>query len=557
MTAKPSLLVLCLTLAAASAIAQPSLSLVVNGASNALPGLPNAPIAKGAIFVGYGAAMGPATLVKAEAYPLQTALAGTSIQVNVSGTSVAAIPVYTSATQIAGILPSRTPAGTGTITVTYNGQTSRTLPITVVESNVGLVSLNSKGTGEAVATLADYSVIGPSNAPTPGEVVVFWATGVGPISEDETKAPAGGNLANVPLEVFIGGKPAQVLYRGRAACCAGTDQINVVVPEGISGCLAPVAMKVNNLVSNSVTIPVAQNGRQCTPTNSSVSTSDYQRALARGSFTTGGVSLTRTTTITNLNIPGVPSLPGVNGTTTLDTTAASFVRVSGNLAAAFNAQVEVPTVGSCVVYVFSGQSLDLSAGLGLQGLDAGSISVSGPKGSKQLTKSTAGGFVAYFDNVTGGGYLDQGTYTATGTGGPGIGAFTAQQPMVPELNWTNQASLSTVDRASGITFNWTGGDPAGLVYISGNSYIVQGTGAVGASFQCIARAATRSFTVPPSVLLALPASGTINAGGVSIPQAGTLAIAAPAFVSAPITATGLDFGYFSSQSAIAATATYR
>ena len=45
---------------------------------------------------------------------------------------------YTSAAQIAFLLPSNTPVGTGTITATYNGNAGPAAPITVVTSNLGI-----------------------------------------------------------------------------------------------------------------------------------------------------------------------------------------------------------------------------------------------------------------------------------------------------------------------------------------------------------------------------------------------------------------------------------
>jgi uncharacterized protein (TIGR03437 family) len=63
-----------------------------------------------------------------------TQLGGTAVRATVNGVAKDLILIYTSAKQVAAILPSDTPEGTGTITVTYNGQTSATAPIRVVRS---------------------------------------------------------------------------------------------------------------------------------------------------------------------------------------------------------------------------------------------------------------------------------------------------------------------------------------------------------------------------------------------------------------------------------------
>jgi uncharacterized protein (TIGR03437 family) len=52
---------------------------------------------------------------------------------------------YTSATQVAALLPANTPTGKGTITVTYNDQTSEQAPITVVANNLGIFTIDSSG----------------------------------------------------------------------------------------------------------------------------------------------------------------------------------------------------------------------------------------------------------------------------------------------------------------------------------------------------------------------------------------------------------------------------
>jgi len=103
----------------------PMISAIENAATNIPPGLPNAAIAQGALFVVKGKNLGPANVVVASVFPLPTSIGGTSIQVTVGGTTVDAIMYYSLAGQIAAILPSRAPVGTGTLIVTYNGLASQ------------------------------------------------------------------------------------------------------------------------------------------------------------------------------------------------------------------------------------------------------------------------------------------------------------------------------------------------------------------------------------------------------------------------------------------------
>ena len=84
---------------------------VKNVASYADPQLPNGAIAEGSIFTIFGSNMGPAVLAYASGLPLPTTLSGTSVSVTVTGSTVACFLFYTSAGQVAAILPSTTPVG--------------------------------------------------------------------------------------------------------------------------------------------------------------------------------------------------------------------------------------------------------------------------------------------------------------------------------------------------------------------------------------------------------------------------------------------------------------
>ena len=107
----------------------PQITGVENAASNIPPGLPNAGIAQGAIFSVYGSGLGPANLATAPAAFQSTTLSGTSVAVTVGSTTVNALMYYTSDGQVAALLPSSTPTGAGSVTVTYNGQTSPKRPL--------------------------------------------------------------------------------------------------------------------------------------------------------------------------------------------------------------------------------------------------------------------------------------------------------------------------------------------------------------------------------------------------------------------------------------------
>jgi uncharacterized protein (TIGR03437 family) len=530
----------------------PMITAIENAATNIPPGLPNAAIAQGALFVVKGKNLGPANAVVASAFPLPLSIGGTSIQVTVGGTTVAAIMYYSLAGQIAAILPSRTPVGTGTLIVTYNGLASATAQIVVVAGNIGVFTLNTTGSGDAVATLpATNTVISPSNAPNPGEIVTLWATGLGPVSGDESQPAQQADLANIPLKVFIGGQPANVLFRGRNACCSGVDTIYVTVPQGLTGCANSVIMQIGNLVSNATSIPIGTNGRNCVP----IAPNQTGGGLGSGTHSFGGLSLVRQST----SIAAIGPVPAQ--TMKMDLIGGVFEKVTTSGTPPQGAEVDIASYGSCVVTTrVSGQAATPPTTT-VQYLDAGTITVSGPgiTGSRQIGKSSPGagillyGLVLDITATT----LAAGTYNFTGSGGPDVGSFTASYTMPPVFTWTNPAAAATIVRANGVTVNWTGGDPAGYVTIGGQSTFNGATAAtsVSVSFTCTARVTDGSFTIPPVVLLAMPP--TTAAPGATFAVPGTLTVSHNGSTATMIQASGIEFGGIGGVFAFGASATYQ
>ena len=526
-------------LGAGIASAQPTVSAVVNAASNALAGLPNAAIAQGSMFVVYGKNMGPSTLVQASAFPLLANLGGTSAKITVAGTTVDAIMIYTVASQIAAVLPSNTPAGTGTITVSYSGQTSATAPITVVPSSFGTFTVNQAGSGAGIVTYADYSLVTLTKAANPGETLLIWGTGLGPVTGNEAGGPLPGDLTKVPAEIWLGGKLASRSYAGRSGCCTGLDQIAFVVPRDVTGCNVPMAIKINDKVSNFSTMAIAATGRVCSDPGGNNGT-DLLNLFNKPNLTIGSIALSRTTSIN----AGVAGFGG--GTTKSDDGSASFFKVTVPPGQILTSLIQNVNIGACTVTTFSGKNPNSFNGLTIQGLDAGaSIGVTGPSGNRTLARASVPGigpiYSATLGDTTPGNYLDPGTYTMAGPGGPDVGSFNVALTVPPSLVWTNQESINTVTRANGLPVTWTGGDPNGYVDITGYSFTGltatnDAANIVIASFTCRAKTGDGSFTVPPLVLLSIPISGSI--AGFAIP--GMVSVGT-SIVPKTFTATGLDY----------------
>lgn len=542
-------LALFLTLSAAIVCAQPRIDAIQNNYSYLLPANPSYGIAQGSIFIIKGSNLATTTTAL-QNVPLQRNLNGVTARVTVNGTSTEVIWYYLTPTQLGGILPSSTPVGTGTLTVTNASGTSAPAQIKVVQSAFGVLTLDGSGTGAAAVYDAKYDFLSATNSAKPGDIILLFGSGAGPAAGDETVQQTQVNLAAVPISVTVGGVPANVLYHGRTIY-PGLDQINVVIPSGVTfGCSVPVSVTSGAYASNPVTIPVAANGGTCpapsTPPPSSGSTTISQAEinawLAAGQFRIGSVGLTRQTSYAITDNP----LGGGSSTTTTrsDVLSASFNRVSGaDLQKLFTAQITAPTAGQCTV--ITAAPTNPFPNLTYTSLDAGaSIGVTGPAGSRSAPRSrNSTNQIEYSVNLgpgDPGNYLDAGRYTITGPGGPDVGSFSGSLDVSPELQWTNRTSVTTVDRTQPLNITWSGGEPSTFVTIQGTSIVIQGTTASATSFTCYARNQDRQFTVPVSILSQLPASSRISAGPVSILQRGTLAVASVG-TGARLSASGVDY----------------
>lgn len=550
-----------LALGAGLVYGQPSISAngIVNAASYAFPELPQGAIAQGSMFVIFGQNMGPASIVLATSYPLGTSggLGGTSVRVSAGGQNYDCPMIYSLASQVAALMPSRVPVGPATISVTYNGQTSATRSVTVTRSSFGIFTQNSRGSGAAIIQNFESQTSTPlntlRNSARPGQVAILWGTGLGPITADDAAGPAPGDLGT-DVALWIGGVRASILYRGRSGTVAGIDQINFTVPSGLQGCSVSVAVQIGNNVSNFATMAIMPNGGTCADPNTGLSSSDLDQLSQLPQIKIGSITLNRSVTAPNpISIPGLPPgtpIPGAQETIS-DSASAAFLQIAG-IAAGTQIQdvIDQVTFGSCTVFFFRGTPTGTPS-IPFSGLDAGDrLPITGPGGFiNALTKTVEGfplpaGFYSYSGTNAGQGpglFLNPGTYTITGSGGAQVGAFSSSLTMPPTFTWTNRDTITNVTRSQGVTVTWTGGDPAGDVQISGSSFTGQLPNVVFASFTCTERNSAGRFTVPPVVLLALPPSSSQGAGGISIPT-GNLSLTTQT-VPSRFNAPGIDIGF--------------
>lgn len=483
----------------------------VSNAATYITAGPRYAVAPGAIFVLKGVNLGPSTLT-VDPKPFQnTTLSGTSVAITVNGTTVQALMYYTSSNQLAALAPSNTPVGVGTVAVTYNNQTSPAINFRVFSNAPGIFTVTSDGVGAGIVTYPDYSLVSTTKAANcggvyttcgaanPGDVLIIWATGLGPVNgNDASGAGLGVNMTSVPLTVWLGNVAVTASYQGRSGCCIGEDQIVFTVPANAPlGCAVPLSMQVTNAgISNTVTLPIAATGsRTCTPVEPPFSTAQVVRTTTNGPITYAEFNLRRR----DLFDGGGSGFQDTFDGGVFQFTIPSLVQPF------FFSYLDHPPVGNCMVYADSNGEPDPPLD-NFSVLNTGTLTLQGPNGTKTAPGSTDGYEFILSANGT---YLTPGPYTLSATGGNGIGAFSTSLTIPPIPVMTSPPPDSptpfTVTRANGLTVTWSGGSPSGFIMIRGSSAF-DNTFTTGSSFACLVSAASGTFTIPPNVLLTLPAT---------------------------------------------------
>ena len=191
----------------------------------------------------------------------------------------------------------------------------------------------------------------------------------------------------------IGGVNASVEYAGRSAF-VGLDQINVVVPSGVSGCNVSVVVVESGVVSNFATLPVASSGRACSDPTSPFTATVLNDLNKNGSFSYGFIDISKTTITLSAALGGTGT-PQDSGTATFARMSAAEVN-SGQYGNAFG---QVTSLGSCNVYTFASQGSGPILPTNLPNvtyLNAGPvINIVGPGLSSPMDRETATGAGLY------------------------------------------------------------------------------------------------------------------------------------------------------------------
>ncbi len=228
-------------------------------------------VVSAASYAGQGVAPGEmVTLFPNNAGPAELALtaldASGKVLTAIGGTRVLfdGIPapmIYAVKNQVAAVVPYEVAGQPSTqIQVEYNGIRSVAVAVPVVPAVPGFFTVNSQGTGQAVAVNQDNTLNSASNPAPRGSIVILYATGEGQRTPASvTGLPSGAYEAPVlNAGLSIGGAPAELAYAASAPGFIALMQINAKIPNGSStGGAVPVQLTIGTAKSPSgVTIAV-------------------------------------------------------------------------------------------------------------------------------------------------------------------------------------------------------------------------------------------------------------------------------------------------------------
>jgi uncharacterized protein (TIGR03437 family) len=197
------------------------------GVETVLPPVEHVNVTNSASMRGDAPSGGLATLTGASLTRGRTGLTqadatANNVRVEVEGLSVPVLSFDDSAIHIQ--VPQSLGTGVGTFVVKVSGDVTAAEDAGIVNANPGLFTVPQTGAGEAVALL----ISGLRYTPAP-----FDARTGGQPSEIALFGTGWRN--SLPVNVQIGGKPATVTYAGTSGGLPGLDQIDVVVPDGVTG----------------------------------------------------------------------------------------------------------------------------------------------------------------------------------------------------------------------------------------------------------------------------------------------------------------------------------
>jgi uncharacterized protein (TIGR03437 family) len=171
--------------------------------------------------------------------------------------------VYSSATQVAAIVPFGITGTSAQVYATYQNVPSAPFTVNVAAVAPALFTLSGSATGQAAAVNnSDGSINGAAHPASSGGYVQFYGTGFGALAATAQDGQIASSTVSTVQTVTatVGGKTAVVEYAGAApGLVNGIAQINVQIPSGLTAGNAAVVLQIGG-VSTPAGVTVAVSG---------------------------------------------------------------------------------------------------------------------------------------------------------------------------------------------------------------------------------------------------------------------------------------------------------
>ena len=188
-----------------------------------------------------GANLGPTSAVFAPAGDLPTSLGG--VQVTFGGTPAAIS--YASASVLKVLVPVSLTPGTRTdMHTSYQNTTSDVVSVEVLNAAPGVYTQSANGMGPLMVVNPDKSLNSPDHPAPKGQIVVFYATGLGAktpsLATGQSPPMSPLSYTDFPVTAYVDGLPAEVIFAGSAPGYPGVDQVNLRIPPGAGSGARPI-----------------------------------------------------------------------------------------------------------------------------------------------------------------------------------------------------------------------------------------------------------------------------------------------------------------------------
>jgi uncharacterized protein (TIGR03437 family) len=214
----------------------------------------SATVSPGSLVDIYGTGLAAAATSASAGSALPSTLGG--VQVLVDGTPTPL--VYVGPLQIIFQMPYETALGTASVVVVNNNVAGASAPVTVLQAAPFILTY---GSNRAVVVNQDNSVNASGNGAKPGDVLVAYLIGSGPLDNlIATGADASSSTLSrekLPTVVSVGSSNAVVQFAGMTPGFVGLVQVNFVLPKLVPGDY-PIQITIGSAASNQPLLTVAQ-----------------------------------------------------------------------------------------------------------------------------------------------------------------------------------------------------------------------------------------------------------------------------------------------------------